>query len=520
MADTELKVKISAEDNAGGTFSSLSGKLGGLGNAAATAGKVIGGTLVAAVGALGVFAVASFKAAVDAEAEMQQATQALANTFDNFSSKDVANMRKQMEDGQVSFDNLTKAMGKSAEAALKLGFDDEEASKAFAKLFSVTKDVKKSQEELKIAMDLAAYSGRSLEEATSALTMVHAGGTRVLKEFGIEVQNGTTAAQALTMVQDRVTGSAEAMANTTQGKLKILNESWNNLKETVGATLIEAIGPFINKLAEFTSSDKFQEWLKKTGEYAKYLATLFTVEIPQAFNNAVTAVDSFIEKAKQNAVVILIWDTLKSAIMQVWDSIQNALLPAINQFWQTIQPFMPEIKEFGEILAKVFGVILLSVLLVTIKAVGGLLAVTVEVFAKFIELGSWITGVFIKVWESLTTALSKVIDFFQKIIDLAKQAASTVSNFGGSLGSAYSNAGANIRQTFGGSMNDGVVQNGKIITTHPDDFIIATKNPASLGMGGGGVTINVYGDVSGQELVRTVKEAIMNDLSINGKYSF
>ena len=30
------------------------------------------------------------------------------------------------------------------------------------------------------------------------------------------------------------------------------------------------------------------------------------------------------------------------------------------------------------------------------------------------------------------------------------------------------------------SVNDGVVQNGKVISTHPDDFLIATKNPSEL----------------------------------------
>jgi hypothetical protein len=30
------------------------------------------------------------------------------------------------------------------------------------------------------------------------------------------------------------------------------------------------------------------------------------------------------------------------------------------------------------------------------------------------------------------------------------------------------------------SINDGVVQDGKVVTTHPDDFLIATKNPGEL----------------------------------------
>ena len=49
---------------------------------------------------------------------------------------------------------------------------------------------------------------------------------------------------------------------------------------------------------------------------------------------------------------------------------------------------------------------------------------------------------------------------------------------------------------FGGrnrSVNDAIISpNGDIISTHPDDYLIATKNPGSLG-GGSGVVINIQG---------------------------
>lgn len=46
------------------------------------------------------------------------------------------------------------------------------------------------------------------------------------------------------------------------------------------------------------------------------------------------------------------------------------------------------------------------------------------------------------------------------------------------------------------SVGDAIIKpNGEIITTHPDDYIIATKNPGS--MGGGGVTLIVEGDLIG-----------------------
>ncbi|MEA3464207.1 MAG: hypothetical protein U9R14_04010, partial [Patescibacteria group bacterium] len=45
--------------------------------------------------------------------------------------------------------------------------------------------------------------------------------------------------------------------------------------------------------------------------------------------------------------------------------------------------------------------------------------------------------------------------------------------------------------------------NGSIISNHR--------------LGGGNITVNVYGDVSGQELIEKVEQGIFNKLSLNGK---
>jgi len=62
------------------------------------------------------------------------------------------------------------------------------------------------------------------------------------------------------------------------------------------------------------------------------------------------------------------------------------------------------------------------------------------------------------------------------------------------------------------AVNDAIISpKGDIITTHPDDYIIATKNPSSLG-GGGNYTVNISGvfgtdaaDVLGDMIVQRIK---------------
>jgi hypothetical protein len=91
------------------------------------------------------------------------------------------------------------------------------------------------------------------------------------------------------------------------------------------------------------------------------------------------------------------------------------------------------------------------------------------------------------------------------LVDKAKSAASSIGN---TIGNGFSSIGKAI------GVNDAIISpEGRIITTHPDDYLIATKNPGALA--GGGIVVNVYGDVSGQELIQKVKEGIMNELKFN-----
>lgn len=64
----------------------------------------------------------------------------------------------------------------------------------------------------------------------------------------------------------------------------------------------------------------------------------------------------------------------------------------------------------------------------------------------------------------------------------------------------------------GAGILDGIVQNGRIITTHPDDFLIATKNPGSLGKG---MTVNINIDrpsVTNQNDIKALVKEIEMEL--------
>lgn len=343
MPVDQIKLQITADDKASPVLEKLGGKLSGVGEFAGKMAKVVGTAALAAGGALAGFGVSSIKAFIDAEAEMAVATRALQNTFDNLTKKEVSGLKKELGSTTVSFEQITAAMNKAGDAAVKLAFDDEEASQAFAKLFSVTKSTKQAQEELQLAMDLAAYSGRSLGDATQALMMVHAGGTRVLKEFGIDVKEGTTAMQAMDLVQQKVTGSAQTMADTTAGKLRVMAISWQNLKEEVGATLAEAVNPFITKLAEFVQSDETKAYIMEVAQSLKTMAAQLAPVVSQAL-------PAFIQVMKIAAsatafLVKLLFQDIPNAVgtaVAWFVSVEGA----INRFIMRIDHAIQKVREF------------------------------------------------------------------------------------------------------------------------------------------------------------------------------
>ena len=203
----EVKVIISADNKTKGPMNEVGAGFDKLKSSAGGLLKVVGVAAVGAFGAMGVAMKQTFDAFVESEKQMAVANKALENTLRSLSASQLENVNGYITvDGAL--ESLQATMDDVGKAAVKLAFDDEDASVAFAKLFQTTKDVVKSQDELALAMDLAAFSGRDLESATQAVLQVHAGGTRVLKEFGIEVQEGTTVEQALAMAHERVAGSA------------------------------------------------------------------------------------------------------------------------------------------------------------------------------------------------------------------------------------------------------------------------------------------------------------------------
>lgn len=94
------------------------------------------------------------------------------------------------------------------------------------------------------------------------------------------VETGKAAeAQALILKELQVEfgGSAKAAGTTFAGKMEILKNSFDDVKESIGQTIVTALIPLGERLSTFVASDQFQAWLVRLQEW-------LAIHIPMAIN--------------------------------------------------------------------------------------------------------------------------------------------------------------------------------------------------------------------------------------------
>ena len=209
-ADYKLALQITAQDLASQVIGQFGSKLGDLGK------------IVAGVGAAGaVFKTLKDAAGAAAEEEqgvvrLGQAVKATGADWDAASEKIEAYIAKQTQ---------------------RAALDDGEARDSLAQLTAMTGDYQQALELLPLTMDMARGAGMNMAQAGMIVGRVAAGNTSILTRYGLAVEEGATAQEALASLQARYAGQAEAYGNTMAGAQDRWRIAIGNLQETIGGGL-------------------------------------------------------------------------------------------------------------------------------------------------------------------------------------------------------------------------------------------------------------------------------------------
>lgn len=151
-----------------------------------------------------------------------------------------------------------------------LGVTDDKLRPALASLVRVTKSISEAQKAASLAMDISAAKGVDLETVTKALEKAYGGNLGAISKIAPELKGMIKEGASLDEVMKRLNttfgGAASEAANTVQGKFQRLKVSFDETKESIGASLIPVVEAALPVL------QKFADWAAKNPETFKIIA--------------------------------------------------------------------------------------------------------------------------------------------------------------------------------------------------------------------------------------------------------
>jgi hypothetical protein len=222
LADVDdLKKKLGTAET---EVEGFGGKLEKFGKVAAAA---FAAAAAAAAAYAGKLAIEGVKAAIEDEAAQKRLALALKNVTD------------------VTDEQIKSIEEQILKTSLASGVADDKLRPALQRLTVATKDVTKSQDLLKLALDISAATGKSVETVSNALAKAYEGNNGALTRLGV----GISATQAKTLgfegtvkqLSDTFGGAATTQANTFQGQINRLKVAFDEAKESVGAALLPTL---------------------------------------------------------------------------------------------------------------------------------------------------------------------------------------------------------------------------------------------------------------------------------------
>lgn len=218
-----VKIDIAAEFTGNKAFRQAETASQKMEKSVAKLGKQLAGVFAASK--LYAFGKASVKAFAEDEKAARSLALALANTGNAFASIEV----------EKFIGDLQRATGVL----------DDNLRPAFRTLLTATGDVKKSQDGLALALDIAAGTGKDLGAVSMALAKAYGGQTTALSRLGAGLDKATLKTGDMDVIlgqlTDKFKGQALAAAEGYSGSIAKLTVASQNAKEIIGKDLLDSM---------------------------------------------------------------------------------------------------------------------------------------------------------------------------------------------------------------------------------------------------------------------------------------
>jgi hypothetical protein len=266
----------------------------------------------------------------------------------------------------ASVADLSKKFTEAADANVHLGFNVEDSLRSFQSLMQATHDVTQSMNLNALAMNLARDKQEDLGTATNQVVQILEGGGRAAKQFGINMSQTATPAEALAQLTQMLGGQAQAYADGPAGKAAIAQAEWNKTMEDAGTTILPIIDGLIQKIGGLVAwVDAFIEAHPKLaqailvgiavfGGLLLVLGSVMLIVAPLliAFGTmggivAVAVMGIIAGIAILATLVTLVasnWKTMKSDAEEFWNGLVTLITNVVNNIEGIVKGFLTNIQ--------------------------------------------------------------------------------------------------------------------------------------------------------------------------------
>jgi hypothetical protein len=192
---------------------------------------------LAAIGGLTAGLVMSSKAAAEDQAAQAQLARQLQATTGATDKQIQAN------------EDFISTLSRSAAVA------DDELRPALSSLVRGTGDLATAQDALKTVLDVAAATGKGVQEVADAVSKAYGGNTKAIKQLSPElfklIKDGASVDEVMQSLASTFGGAASTAANTAQGKFKNLTIQLGEAKEAIGTALLPVVEVMVGAFTNF-----------------------------------------------------------------------------------------------------------------------------------------------------------------------------------------------------------------------------------------------------------------------------
>jgi len=528
MDNRQLKLVLQLQDNASKELRKMTGQLGATGKAATTA----SGGFAAMAKSLAAVAVAyiSVRKAYDAvslgvtiAADMQTAEVGLTTLLGSAEEAADTIKRLKIEAARTPFElpgltqatqlltSVTKDGDKSIDILLDVGEGLAAMGKGQPELDRIIVNLQQIAAVGKAAtIDIKqfAFAGLPIYEMLSETT------GKTGEALGDLIEDGGVTFELLTKMFDEANDAGGRFHNAFVNQAGTFNQASSNMKDAFGILMADiavksGLFQFLTD-AMMGASNIMGDWQG-------------TIErVKASITNVFDVID---EKT-------LLITHLKGAFQSVAETFKELLGPALSDLWIALQPLLPYVKALGQVMGGML-IIALHAIIAGLRIFATVIATTMAGLANFITFMidtavyafrtlqnavEFLAAVFTGDWGGaidvvknqiidLVDWVGNLIDMFGRAIDLAKEIGGGAIDF--------------VRNVLPGRAIGGPVQARSpyiVGERGPEMFVpsgsgaIVPNNKLAGAGSSTGVTVNVYGDVSGRELVARVEQAIAKSI--------